>query len=308
MWKDYFHFTKKERKGVLIFFLVIALIYSMKFFISQPSSEEQPMAEDFPQTVFPKTEKQAEKRLPPNKTTRKKTTPYRNSTPYKNQTPYKESYTLRDFDPNTADSLTLRSLGLKPYLAKNIVKYRNQGGKFRKPEDLARIYGLEPSKFEELKPYIQILSVQDEQSVAPAMPIKYPLGTQVDLASADTTELRKIPHIGISFAQKIVKYRQLLGGYCCVEQIKEVYGMTPELYADILPWLKVSEGAISQLPVNSLSVERLKSHPYLNFYQAKAIVDLRRKRGKLQQMDDLSLLEEFSEIDLQRLTPYLSFN
>ncbi|MDR1120306.1 MAG: helix-hairpin-helix domain-containing protein [Dysgonamonadaceae bacterium] len=314
MWKDYFHFTKKERKGVLIFFLVIALIYSMKFFISQPSSEEQPAAEDFPQTASPKTEKQAEKRLSPDKTTRKKTRPY------KNPTPYKESYTLRNFDPNTADSLTLRSLGLKPYLAKNIVKYRNQGGRFRKPEDLAKIYGLDSSKFEELKPYIQILPVEDRQSAAPATSVtsttsitpaksvKYPLGTQVDIATADTAELKKIPHIGISFAQKIVKYRQLLGGYCCVEQIKEVYGMTPELYADILPWLKVSEGQISQLPVNSLSVERLKSHPYLNFYQAKAIVDLRRKRGKLQQMDDLSFLEEFSETDLQRLTPYLSFN
>jgi DNA uptake protein ComE-like DNA-binding protein len=84
--------------------------------------------------------------------------------------------------------------------------------------------------------------------------------------------------------------------------------MTPELYQEILPWLKISEGQIDKLPVNSISVERLKSHPYLNFYQAKAIVDLKRKKGKLLRMDDLSLLEEFSEADFQRLTPYLSFH
>jgi DNA uptake protein ComE-like DNA-binding protein len=309
MWKDYFHFTKKERKGVLIFFLVITLIYSMKFFISQPLPKKQPVVEDFPKTVFPKTEKQARKQLSSDKTNRGKTRIY------ENKTSSKEHYTLRDFDPNAADSLTLTSLGLKSQLVKNIVKYRDQGGKFRKVEDFAKMYGLELSKFEELKPYIKIPSAQNNQYIAqgnqyatPTIPAKYPLGTQVDLATADTAELKKIPHIGISFAQRIVKYRQLLGGYYRVEQIKEVYGMTPELYADILPWLNVCERQISQLPVNKLSVERLESHPYLNFYQAKAIVDLKRKKGKLQQIDDLSLLEEFSETDLQRLTPYLSFN
>jgi DNA uptake protein ComE-like DNA-binding protein len=331
MWKDYLHFTKKERNGVLLFFLVIILVFSAKFFIPRQASTTYPAPEAIAPAKSSDGNRQ-QQRHSSNKTARR------------NASPSREIYHLHDFDPNTADSLTLRGLGLKPFIAKNIVKYRNKGGKFRKPEDFSKLYGMDAQKFEELRPYIKIASREDsyrpasspkpekqgnfqqqtaemptpktspaspppdERPAGNERPFKYPPGTQVDIAKADTTELKKIPRIGSAFAGRIVKYRQLLGGYHCVEQIREIYGMTPELYRDISPWLTVSEGHINRLSANTLSVEKLKSHPYINFYQAKAIVDLKRKSGKLQAMDSLSLLEEFSEADFHRLKPYLSFD
>jgi competence ComEA-like helix-hairpin-helix protein len=325
MWKDLFHLTKKERTGILVFFSLIVLVFSTKLFIPKKIPDEQPAPELFPEATTPERG-QYRKSYPSDGTGRK------------NSNNYRETYTLRDFDPNTADSSTLRSLGLKPYIARNIVAYRNKGGKFRKPEDFARIHYLDPQKFEELRPYIKIASsnvqtrsFNDRAPTTPTTPttpaspttpkeekqdsvrpfatktFKYPLGTQVDVATADTTELKKIPHIGSFFAKNIVRYRQMLGGFYRVEQLQEVRGMTPERYEDILPWLKIGEEQISKLAVNSLSVERLEKHPYLSFYQAKAIVDLRRRRGRLQQINDIALLEEFTETDLQRLIPYLSF-
>ena len=134
---------------------------------------------------------------------------------------------------------------------------------------------------------------------------KLQAGTVLELNSVDTTELKKIPGIGSGYANRIVKYRELLGGFYSVEQLQEVYGMYEELYDKIAPFLTVNAEAIDRLPINDLSLERLRKHPYINFYQAKAIVELRKKKGKISDMQELKLFEEFSKEDWARLEFYL---
>jgi len=136
---------------------------------------------------------------------------------------------------------------------------------------------------------------------------KFSDGTVIELNVSDTSDLKKIPGIGSSFAKRIVGYRQLLGGYYRMEQLQEVYGMYVELYEKIEPYLVIDSSLIVPVDVNTASLDRLKAHPYLNFYQAKAIVELRRKKGKLTNINELSLLEEFSESDLEKIIRYLKF-
>ena len=318
-WKDWFYFTKKEKVGVISLLLFTLIVFAARFFISpQQEIEAEPVVVVSQEDNVKQTEE------------------HQNS-PQPSVAP-KQTYSLFYFDPNTADSAAFVRLGLRPYIAKNIIKYRSKGGKFRMPEDFSRIYGLTPQKMEELRPYIRIAEPpaipkqssaatatfpkQESKSIGDTIALasptnashqtivrqeKYPLGTKVDINTADTTELKKIPRIGTSFAKRIVKYREILGGYHTVAQLKEVYGITPEMYDAILPWMMIEDEKVNQLPVNQLSIERLRAHPYLNFYQAKAIVELRQRKGKLSGMSDLQLLEEFSDADFQRLTPYLSF-
>jgi competence ComEA-like helix-hairpin-helix protein len=132
-------------------------------------------------------------------------------------------------------------------------------------------------------------------------------GTVIELNSSDTTQLMKIPGIGASYAKRIVAYRNILGGYYHLEQLQEVYGMYEELYAKITPYLSVNAEAITRLPVNTASLDKLKMHPYINFYQAKAIVEMRKKKGKLESFSELVLLEEFTEECLEKVKQYLEF-
>jgi DNA uptake protein ComE-like DNA-binding protein len=136
---------------------------------------------------------------------------------------------------------------------------------------------------------------------------KYPAGTVIELNACDTGQLVKIPGIGTSFAKRITAYRQLLGGYYRLQQLQEVYGMYEELYEKITPYLRIDTSIILSIPVNSVSLDKLKSHPYLNFYQAKAIIEIRKKKGKINSMNELAILEEFSETDIEKLRHYLSF-
>lgn len=132
---------------------------------------------------------------------------------------------------------------------------------------------------------------------------KYEAGTLVDLNKADTTELKKIPGIGSAIARMIVAYRNQLGGFYQVAQLREI-NLDDE---QLVSWFFIDEADIRKIPVNKSSVDRLRKHPYINFYQAKALVEHRRKHGDLESLKAFVLYEEFTEEDLERIGHYLSF-
>ena len=136
---------------------------------------------------------------------------------------------------------------------------------------------------------------------------KYPAGTIVELNAADTTILKKVPGIGSTFARRIVKYRELLGGFYSVSQLCEVYGIDEERYDAMKSWFSVDLSTICKVFVNQVPVKSLYKHPYINKQQARIIEQLRKQKGKLSGWENLQLLEEFTETDKERLMPYLSF-
>ena len=136
---------------------------------------------------------------------------------------------------------------------------------------------------------------------------KYPVGTVVELNTADTTILKKVPGIGSTFARRIIKYRELLGGFFTVEQLREVYGLDEERYNAMKSWFSADMSLICPLEIHKISFKELCKHPYINYQQARIIEQLRKQKGKLSGWENLQLLEEFTETDKERLTPYLSF-
>lgn len=223
---------------------------------------------------------------------------------------------LSAFDPNTADSTLLLSLGLQPWQVRSIYRYRAKGGIYRQPSDFARLYGLTVKQYKELLPYIHI---SDEYKPAVEVygrtdavrsgrdtlryPVKLQPGQYVTLDDADTASLRKVPGIGRYYASRIVRYRNDLGGYVSVAQLSEIEGI-PEA---ALSYFRVTGGAVRKLNLNRLTLNELKHHPYINFYQARRIIDYRRLKGPLHSIDDLRLLKDFSQRDIERLRPYVEF-
>lgn len=114
-------------------------------------------------------------------------------------------------------------------------------------------------------------------------PEKYPSGTLVDLNRADTTELKKIPGIGSGIARLIIGYRQRLGGFYNITQLQEIHLDTSQLQS----WFSIDTRAIHLINLNRSSIERLRNHPYINFYQAKAFVEYRKKKGDLHSLKPL---------------------
>jgi DNA uptake protein ComE-like DNA-binding protein len=132
-------------------------------------------------------------------------------------------------------------------------------------------------------------------------------GETIELNTADSVSLRKLPGIGPAFARRILTYKKELGGYHRIEQLQEVREMYEELYEQIVPYLTLNPNEIVRIPVNTASLDQLKNHPYIGFYKALAIIEIRKKKGRLEGIDDLKLLEEFSSDDWIRIEPYLEF-
>ena len=218
------------------------------------------------------------------------------------------------FDPNTADSVTLIKIGLQNWQISNMIKYRKRGGKWKNADDFARLYGLSKEEFNMLKPYIKIRKNEKEivqehckairDSLHRTYPKKYKEGTTLSLNEADTTALKGIPGIGRYYAEKICRYRERLGGFIEISQLKEIEGL-PE---DIERWFTLPEKPqIHQIRINATDFKGLVRHPYLNFEQVKAISNYIRKYGKLSNWEELSNDKNFTQKDFQRLAPYFTF-
>ena len=242
-------------------------------------------------------------------------TPYKPHTPhpsYASSLPSPERFA---FDPNSADSTQLLRLGLQPWQVRNIYKYRAAGGIYRRKEDFARLYGLTVKQYRELEPYIYISAdylpastlVKDEkpdfQRDTLRFPVKIAEGETVNLNAADTAIYKKVPGIGSYYARRIADYSQRLGGFVSVDQLDEIENFPQEAKS----YFTIGSAQVRQLNVNSLSLNELKRHPYINYYRAKAITDYRRLHGPLRSLDDLRLLPDFSEEVINRLKPYVCF-
>ena len=252
---------------------------------------------------------------------------------YTRKQPYykvpEKQYELFYFDPNTADSTQLLRLGLQPWQVRNIYKYRAAGGRYNKPTDFARLYGLTLKQYKRLEPYIKIekevmaadvykssqnLSVKDttvkKDSALIGYYTKIKEGEQIDINTADTSELKHIPGIGSYYAKRIVSFRQRLGGIANVHQLLEIQGF-PE---SSLKYMSVGESAnnrnlppITRIRINHLDVNALSRHPYIRYIQAKEIMNHRRLRGPIKKADDLRRLPSFTDKEVERVKPYIDF-
>lgn len=128
-------------------------------------------------------------------------------------------------------------------------------------------------------------------------------GEHVVLNTADTTVLKTVPGIGPFFARKVVEYGQRLGGYISVDQLDEI----EDFPLDAKDYLAIEGASPRKLNVNNLTLNELRRHPYISFYQAKAITDYRRLHGPLHSLNDLRLSKDFPPEAIKRLEPYVEF-
>lgn len=246
------------------------------------------------------------------------------------------------FDPNEADSTQLLRLGLAPFQVRSIYRYRAKGGRFSTKDDFRRVYRLTNEQWERLSPLIcidrkyQLVSVVEEddkgitakqshsqsvntsqvpsscvadtpfvRSAETKYPVKLSGDETVDINTADSILFCRVPGIGPYFSRKILQYRRRLGGYVSTAQLLEI----EDFPADAISWMVVNDTSVVQkLSVNHQSVRKLMKHPYMGYYRASEIADYRRVHGPIRSIEVLITLPHFSDDDIRRLAPYLSFD
>lgn len=204
------------------------------------------------------------------------------------------------FNPNTMTEEDGLKMGLTDRQVRNIINYRESGGHFYSKKDLGRLYTISESDFEQLEPFIVLPVVSREtrtgREQAKSKEMKNGTETEktvkreipiVDVNVVDSATLVELPQLGSYTAGRIVSYREKLGGFISLEQLREVKGIDSARYEAIFPYLRLESVEIKQLDVNRSDFKTLVNHPYLNYNQVKTIVNHREKKGMVKNWTQL---------------------
>lgn len=301
--RELFSFSRKERNGIIGLLLII--------FISIVIGKLIPRFITFDTTNFSKWEAEVNTYLANTK----------------KQIPESRVLHPVTFNPNEVDSGRLVNMGVPLKVVANWVKYLEKGGKFREKAGVKKIFGMTAELFAQLDSFMVIpAETITEVKVAGrnSSGVKEYHGFSRDTAfrqtfskrekervmvqelnGTDSLHLLEIPGIGPVFASRIICYRNLLGGYYAVAQLKEVYGMREENFAAVSSYLRVDQSTLKTFNVNFSTIQELGRHPYVGFRTARKILRLRDKMGRFSSADDLSSV--VAADSLKRLIPYMKF-
>jgi len=303
--RDYFVFTRKERIGLMIVILVIIGIWIFPK-LSRPSA---------PQTIPPDTSwiHAAEKlmTLSDDSDDQPDTNDLADIRPF-SRLPLESNGQLFDFDPNTLSTGGWKKLGIREKTISTIQNYLKKGGHFSEAEDLKKIYGVRPDDYLRLKPYIRITSTKTESPANKQSEFKKetfatkPRLVVVDINTADTAAFIALPGIGSKLALRIVNFRDKLGGFYSVDQIAETYGLPDSAFLKIKPFLKFETSIVKKFNINTATKEEMKSHPYLKWNLANAIVEYRNQHGAFSSLEDLKKISLITTDIFDKVKFYLA--
>ncbi len=314
--REYFTFSQKERRAVILLAgaaLLFALLPTMFPFLVKDEMEL---------VIDTATENQlAQLKVIPERNE------YRNNNEQNDQL-YEPKYASSNkyakdeppgelfyFNPNTASAEEWKRLGLRDKTIKTILNYRSKGGKFYKPEDIKRIYGLRETEVERLLPFVQmeraIVKINEPEIMSGTITEKKTMGSDtrnivIDINTADTTEWKKLYGIGSKLSQRIINFRIKLGGFATVEQVGETFGLPDSTFQAIKSKLIVKPASVKQINLNNATLDVLKSHPYIKYAVANAIVQYRNEHGPYKAVADLQKLGAIDELLLRKISPYLT--
>lgn len=210
-----------------------------------------------------------------------------------------------DFDPNTSSAEEFQQLGLSSKTIKSILNYRNKGGYFKEAADFKKIYTLPDSVYQHVAAHIKIVA-QPQQRNYPAR--KARSYTVVDINTAERADFEQFRGIGPSYARRLLELRERLGGFIHVDQVGELYRLADSTFQQMRPFLRCTPTPLTQININTATVQELKAHPYLSWSHAKAIVQYREQKGSWKSVELLQILPELDDGQntFERVRPYLT--
>ncbi|WP_192823493.1 helix-hairpin-helix domain-containing protein [Rufibacter sp. LB8] len=229
---------------------------------------------------------------------------------------------LYRFNPNQLTVEQWQELGLRSYIAQRILNYRAKAGDFKSKAQLQKIYGLPDSLFQLWYPYIDLPDESPGYAYNKDRP--FPGSSSetrpktdyarkrwelqpFDLNSADTTQLKQIRGIGSKLSQRIVTFRDKVGGFHSLDQVAEVYGLSPEVVDSVKKYAFLEKASgLQKINVNTATFDQLRLHPYIGYNLAKAIINYRTQHGPYPSVEELRKIKVLDEGKFQKMQPYLS--
>lgn len=300
--RNYFTFNRRERRGVYVLVILIIILSCIHLIIRLSPVEKTPLTKEELAAIeaFNVMQIAAEQDVRNDKDT---------------NAYIQTEIVWYNFDPNQATVDEYVEFGLDSSIAKRIDNYRVKGGQFRTIQDLSKIYDLPESWLEDAKPFLIFPEKEYHQTFEPkfqqqrqdtakkeykrSIPI-------VELNTADSATLVKIPWIGPFYAKEIVKLRTGLGGFISYDQLLDIYMIRDEAIQSLVEHSKIDKMKVVKININSCDVETLGKHPYLTWKEAKTIVNYRFHHGNFKHIERIKDTDIISDSVYLKIAPYLT--
>ncbi|MCX6274132.1 MAG: helix-hairpin-helix domain-containing protein [Bacteroidetes bacterium] len=305
-WKDYFSFNNRVRRGLIVLFgLMTAEIIALVYLHYIPSSSGAVDIQQFKKEIDAfyasgTTAKDAEaKNADSTIHNRSEFSPDKPG-----EKPKRKTAELFNFNPNQLPEAEWKRLGFSDKQIRSIFNFEAKGGKFRTKGDVKKMYAISPGEFSRIEPYINLPdSLQKKNQYATA---REPKNLIVDIGIADREELEKLPMVGEYLAEKICNYREKLGGFYDVEQVKEVRGMRDSTFMVIAPHLLLKDtNNLRRINLNTADFNEFNSHPYIDNAVSGLIISYRKQHGEFHQVEDLRKVALVDAELYRKIAPYL---
>lgn len=299
--KDAFDFTMSEIRGMIVLIILLCLLISITCTISYISVHKQWKADK---------DKSAEidnffayqQYLQDSIAKNKFLTPS-----------YQQQQQLKPFlfCPDTMKTNDWLKMGFSKKKAEQINNYLSKGGKIHTAEDLKKIYCINEQEYQQIKNYVQIKPSSPRSDTRSKEyfnknNISKMYDISLNINTEDSIGLQRIPGIGPKIAGRIINYRNKLGGYYSVDQLKEVYGIDSLKYEQIKTYFYIDSADITLININTADIKTMVKHPYIDYFIAKSLVIYRDKHGDFSSVQDIKKAVHFYDELYNKLLPYLT--
>ncbi len=278
-------FSKKERKGLLVFFVLVLLFQIVYFYISfkENFTEENPeKSEWLSNQTWIDSLKTIEKPI----------------------------YQIRPFNPNFITDFKGFQLGMSVEEINRLLDFRKTEKFVNSAKEFQQVTGISDSLLSQISPYFKFPEwVTNPKKSSYRKFEQQPENIVIkDINIATQEDLIKVRGIGEKLSERILKYKSLLGAFVSMEQLREVYGLSDEVIVELNKYFIVLDTSeAKKIKINELSIKELGSFPYFKYPVSKNIVSYRSMSGEIKDKDELSKIPDFPIEKIEIIALYLGF-
>lgn len=224
----------------------------------------------------------------------------------------KGAFVLRPFNPNFITDFKGYKLGMTIEEIDRLLAYRKTNRFVNSAEEFQAVTHVSDSLLHVISPYFKFPDWVTKRKAASLFKKETfaKKGTKelLDINNATAEDLKKVYGIGDGLSERILKEKEKFGGFVSMDQLQDVWGLSPEVIQNLNQDFSVSTlPSVKKFNVNQMSVKELMQFPYFKFPVAKAIVTFRSMNNRIAGIEDLSKISNFPVDKIKIIALYLEF-
>ncbi len=287
MSKSYFQFTKQQRRGILSLLLLMVIIQLGYFYWSTRRKTIESLSDTSwlaMQTVIDSLK---------NRPTTTKTVIY-------------------PFNPNFITDYKGYKLGMKLEEINRLFAFRKQNKYVNSAQEFQLVTGVSDSLLNVISPYFKFPDwVKQKNNPNYKTYTKFESEKKIvqkDINEASPEDLIKVYGIGPALSERILKQKEVLGGFVSMDQMQSIWGLSPEVIENLnKSFFLKTVPSVKKININTLSTKELAKFPYFNYTIAKEIVTFRSMNGEIKNVEDLAKINGFPIDKIHFIALYLEF-